>query len=415
MAAYSVINSSGNSSTLTNLTEIRKCKYAEGEQCYYSDEHLMWSINKHLEPEPHEWIFCVLFIIVFIFGVTGNSLVCFAVWRNVQLRTITNFFLVNLAVADLLVIVICLPPTFAQTFWETWFLGDAMCKIVEFLQNISVIVSVLTLTAISIERWFAICHPLSFKETRRHVIITLIVIWVAANVFSVPSLIIFSTVPDAMVPDNLTVLLTTCRPSGYEQTTLYKEIIHLVVFYVIPVIVMTFAYFSIASCLWSSIKKGKALTEGMQGMQDKVSHQLRSRRRAAKMLIVVVIVFILCYLPVYIWNILRMTNLDLINRIPDKKVSGIGYTAHLLIYLNSSINPVIYNFMSGKFRKEFQTAFFCCFRRRRTERGHYGSHELEPFPNKSGASHADGNNSRITAAKCVLTDGTEMTYCTSDV
>lgn len=81
-----------------------------------------------------EWIISAIYLLVFITGVGGNFLVGYAVWRNKYLRTITNFFLTNLAVADFLTILICLPPSFAQTIFETWFLGDVMCKIVIYLQ-----------------------------------------------------------------------------------------------------------------------------------------------------------------------------------------------------------------------------------------------------------------------------------------
>ncbi|ESO87583.1 hypothetical protein LOTGIDRAFT_127723 [Lottia gigantea] len=336
------------------------CKYKEGDQCYYSDEHLLEQIYAFLKPHTHEWIYCVIFILVFIFGVTGNSLVCFAVWRNVHLRTTTNLFLVNLAVADLLVLILCLPPTFAQTFWETWFLGDVMCKIVEFYQSVSVIVSVFTLTAISVERWFAICRPMSFKEKRKHVIITIGVIWLVGHLASLPRLIIFTATPDQMIPVNLTVLLTSCTPEGYPRVAYINELVCLVLFYLLPIIVMGYTYLSIAICLWSSnicsslkphrqnkisMDNLKLINSSIMSLHDKVTSQLKARRRVAKMLIVVVIVFILCFLPVYIWNILRHP----IVHQTSKTSSAIGYTVHLLIYINSSINPVIYNFMSGKF------------------------------------------------------------------
>ena len=113
------------------------CKYYQAppiEECYVSDDHLLTCIHELIEPKPLDWVFTVLYALVFVIGVTGNLLVCVAVWRNRHLRTTTNIFLVNLAVADFLVIILCLPPSYLQTMMETWFLGDAMCKIVEYYQ-----------------------------------------------------------------------------------------------------------------------------------------------------------------------------------------------------------------------------------------------------------------------------------------
>ncbi len=115
------------------------CKYLQVKngtitQCYFSDDHLMHNIYMYLRPNASEWVFTALYILVFMFGLTGNFLVGYAVWRNRQLRTSTNLFLVNLALADFLVITLCLPPSYIQAIWETWFMGDTMCRVVEFYQ-----------------------------------------------------------------------------------------------------------------------------------------------------------------------------------------------------------------------------------------------------------------------------------------
>ncbi|KAK3794594.1 hypothetical protein RRG08_003742 [Elysia crispata] len=114
------------------------CKYylesPDGIQCYLSDQHMMDEIYAFLALTPLEWVISCLYVLVFVTGVSGNFLVCYAVWRNKYLRTITNCFLTNLALADFLTIVFCLPPSFAQTIFETWFLGRALCKTIIYLQ-----------------------------------------------------------------------------------------------------------------------------------------------------------------------------------------------------------------------------------------------------------------------------------------
>ncbi|EJY57935.1 AAEL005310-PA, partial [Aedes aegypti] len=64
----------------------------------------------------------------------GNALVCIAVYTNHSMRTVTNIFIVNLAVADFFVILFCLPPTVVWDVTETWFMGKAMCKVVIYFQ-----------------------------------------------------------------------------------------------------------------------------------------------------------------------------------------------------------------------------------------------------------------------------------------
>ncbi|XP_035827000.1 orexin receptor type 2 [Aplysia californica] len=294
-----------NSNNMSHSFNYSHCKYylEQGStvQCYVSDQHILDEIYAYLVLSPLEWVISVIYVIVFITGLGGNFLVGYAVWRNKYLRTITNFFLTNLAVADFLTILFCLPPSFAQTIWETWFLGNVLCKIVSYLQNVSVIVSVLTLTCMSVERWFAICQPLTFKQTKSRVIMCVLGIWLIALVASIPSLIIMEEMHDPMIPPNLTILLTTCAPRD-PLTALNYEIFQVVTFFGLPCAVMGYNYTAIAITLWASSTSSRCLTEGDQRA---VTSQLMARRRTAKMLVVVVIVFFMCYMPNHVWNILR--------------------------------------------------------------------------------------------------------------
>ena len=99
-----------------------------------SEEEYMDMIASYIWPNPFEWGLISMYMIVFIVGLVGNFLVCLAVWRNHHMRTVTNYFIVNLAIADFLVILICLPPTVLGDVTETWFMGKVMCKIVKYLQ-----------------------------------------------------------------------------------------------------------------------------------------------------------------------------------------------------------------------------------------------------------------------------------------
>ncbi|KAL5022392.1 hypothetical protein ScPMuIL_001547, partial [Solemya velum] len=303
------------------------------------------------------WIFIVLFLNAFVFGLIGNFLVCYVIWKNNHLRTVTNSFLMNLAVADFMVILICLPPTLTHHITESWFLGGAMCKIVGYIQDVSVLVSVLTLTAISVERYLAICNPLSFREIQFKTNFAIIVIWAISMIVSLPNLVFLTLVPDEIIPSSLSPLLTSCKPSNSERELQY-QIFLVAVFYILPIYVMAFNYVKIGRCLWISTTTG---TVAYAIGTDLQPGHLLSRRRTARMLIVVVVVFILSYLPVYLLNILRYVGvLGAIKN--DDATVAIALTSHFLCYFNSAMNPVIYNFMSGKFRKEFRTACVWCTR-----------------------------------------------------
>ncbi|XP_008217710.1 orexin receptor type 2 isoform X2 [Nasonia vitripennis] len=329
--------------------------------CISEDEYLD-EMHAYIYPKSYEWVLIVLHCIVFIVGLVGNALVCLAVYRNHTMRTVTNYFIVNLAVADLLVIIICLPPTILWDITETWFLGLMPCKIVLYLQTVSVSVSVLTLTFISIDRWYAICFPLRFKSTTSRAKTAIIIIWVMALLFDIPDLLVFYTHQDRKLHGK-TILFTQCLPSWSRENQIAFNIIKLILLYTGPLMFMSFAYCQIVRVLWRNDIPGHNLSTRIINANDLSSQsnvgnpegQLKSRRKAAKMLVAVVLMFAVCCFPVHLLNILRSS---IVIRSSDL-VNITSCLVHWLYYANSAINPLIYNFMSGKFRREFKRTFCC--------------------------------------------------------
>ncbi|XP_076440841.1 orexin receptor type 2-like [Babylonia areolata] len=395
-----------NASSSSNQTQLRLnlsvCKYhhAASGQCYVSDEHLREEIWAYLQPTVTEWTFLVLYLFCFLLGLGGNGLVVWAVVRNPHLRSTTNVLLTNLALADFLAVLFCMPPNFVQTIWETWFLGRGLCKVVEYYQVIVVLVSILTLTAISVERYCAICRPLTFKETRRRVVVCLVLIWVLAHLAALPRLFIMDLRHDSLVPPDVTVLLTSCVPSDLTRTmALRYEIFLCVAFYGVPILVMGFAYSAVALCLWASANTS-FLTETDSSA---IMSQLKARRRTAMMLIMVVVAFIVCSLPVYIWNMIRLVSPGSLWYLDTELVSGITLGAQLLLLINSCINPIIYNFMSAKFRKEFQAACRCvpCFLKSAGGVNSSSGHEMSRLKSKTKSRLYDNDS---TAPKTTVTE-----------
>ncbi len=107
------------------------CEY---RYCLSQNDYELEQIMDHIFPTPFEWLLIIMHAVTFVVGLVGNALVCIAVYKNRAMRNVTNYFIVNLAVADFMVILFCLPPTVVWDITETWFLGTALCKIVLYFQ-----------------------------------------------------------------------------------------------------------------------------------------------------------------------------------------------------------------------------------------------------------------------------------------
>ncbi|KYQ55426.1 Orexin receptor type 2 [Trachymyrmex zeteki] len=349
---YSFADNGGN----FEYTNVTNCT---NDYCIPDEDYIELMVQ-HIFPKFTDWVLIAMHSVVFIIGLIGNALVCMAVYRNHSMRTVTNYFIVNLAVADLLVLLICLPPSVLWDVTETWFLGLKLCKAVPYLQTVSVSISVLTLTFISIDRWYAICFPLRFKSTTARAKTAIIVIWLISLLFDIPELLVLHTVPSNSRVQ--TILFTQCVCSWSQESQTTFTIVKLIFLYTMPLLFMSVTYWQIVRVLWKSDIPGHNLstricrsTEIPLSGGGNPEGQLRSRRKAAKMLVAVVITFAICFFPVHLLSILRCTM-----ALPSNQWTiAISLIAHWLCYFNSAVNPVIYNFMSGKFRKEFMRTFQC--------------------------------------------------------
>ncbi|XP_021705705.1 orexin receptor type 2 isoform X2 [Aedes aegypti] len=321
----------------------------------------------YIYPSTAEWILIASHSVVFIMGLVGNALVCIAVYTNHSMRTVTNIFIVNLAVADFFVILFCLPPTVVWDVTETWFMGKAMCKVVIYFQTVSVTVSVLTLTYISIDRWYAICFPLRYKPRPERAWRFIAVIWLIGFLSDLPEFLVLTTRRKKLRFD--IKLFTQCVSTWDNEKEKTFYIVKFVFLYSLPLLFMTIAYFQIVRVLWRSDtipghRESRTQPYGIHSTRTTLNcvgntstmGQLRARRKAAKMLVAVVVMFASCYFPVHMLNVARYT-FDIGQ---SDVVAVLSLFSHWLCYANSAVNPVIYNFMSGKFRREFKNALEKC-------------------------------------------------------
>ncbi|XP_016132581.1 cholecystokinin receptor-like [Sinocyclocheilus grahami] len=125
---------------------------------------------KPTRPKEMDSVRIILYSLVFLLSVFGNLLIIVVLIANKRMRTVTNSFLLSLAVSDLMMAIFCMPFNLIPSLLEDFIFGAAMCKTVAYFMGISVSISTFSLVAIAIERYSAICNPLKSRawQTRSH-------------------------------------------------------------------------------------------------------------------------------------------------------------------------------------------------------------------------------------------------------
>ncbi|XP_071491058.1 RYamide receptor-like [Diadema antillarum] len=292
------------------------------------------------EPPWLQVFIIIIYAAVSILGVGGNVVVCYIVLGHARMRTVTNYFIVNLAVGDILMAVVCVNLTLYSTLYITWPFGSAMCKITSFIQSLSVSVSIFTLIAISLDRFVAIMYPLRPRMTAGQTIIIALSIWIFAGAFAMPMLIYASVAFDASA--------SYCTDSSWSFTRHYSWM-GLVIQYLLPLGILAVVYICLGLKIWGRRTPGE-----VQATRDKKLSE--SKTKLVKMFATVVLIFALCYLPLHTFNLIQDMHSSILY---FRYIKLIFLSCHLLSMSNCFVNPFIYCWMNTKFRNGFKAVFRC--------------------------------------------------------
>ncbi|EPB72771.1 7 transmembrane receptor [Ancylostoma ceylanicum] len=130
--------------------------------------------------------FSVLYSVEFLFGLTGNIGVILFTSRNKKLQTVQNMFILNLALADLIVCIFSLPITPITSIYKNWYFGEQMCHSLPWIQGASVFVATFSLTLIAIDRYFMVVTPHKRRMTRVQARFVMVCLWLVAILITFP-------------------------------------------------------------------------------------------------------------------------------------------------------------------------------------------------------------------------------------
>ncbi|KAH9363766.1 hypothetical protein HPB48_020102 [Haemaphysalis longicornis] len=354
--------------------------------------------------------------IVFCCCFFGNLLVVIVVVVHRRMRTITNFFLTNLAVADLCVGLFCVYQNMSVYLMDEWPFGDFLCRMYFFIQALSYTASVGILTVICVERYIAIVHQCGANTSSPFAACE-------SAGFCCPRLIMCGT---AEVPAHddprRTVHICIMRRFLYDSRT--YDVLNFVVCFFVPIAIMTVMYSIIGLQLWRSsvpttystggprratleliplargnsaaaaqsresllqhsvvytttrsvAKKPKHSMGRKHGFpvctSNHVHHQyqqqaaatvLRARRKVIRLLVAVVLGFAVCNLPFHARKFYQYWSSGYEGA--SKSAVSLTIFTTLVLYMNSFINPILYAFLSDNFRRSMKDVLVCRSRRK---------------------------------------------------
>lgn len=304
---------------------------------------------------PETYIVPLVFIVVFFVGLLGNGTLVFIFIRNRFMRSIPNTYIMSLAIGDFLVIVGTVPFISTIYTFDSWPYGSFICKLSEFLKDVSSGVTVLTLTLLSIDRYIAIVKPLHKLTGHNGKTLTLMLalcVWVIAIAIAIPGAH-FSFLWEVSVYGGHVIYV--CYPFPEDMTPWYPRTMVLVKFlllYAIPLSLIGVFYALMARYLLSASKN-------CIGANDSHIQKRRGRTKVAKIVLVFVILFAVCFFPSHVFLLWFYFHPNAIENYSNFwhawKILG-----YILTFFNSCLNPIALYFISGVFRLQYQKYLFCC-------------------------------------------------------
>ncbi|XP_070544008.1 prolactin-releasing peptide receptor-like [Ptychodera flava] len=299
-----------------------------------------------------EWrtTFICAFSVNIALSVVGNIGVIMVLLLG-RSKTVLNRFLINLALADLTMAIFSMPFTFPTIMYGHWIFSAGMCPTVIFLQHVSVFVSVYTLAVIGIDRYIAIIWPMKARVTKNRVKLLIASVWLASvPLASVPTA--FAEAKPFRCTDDVVYICAEWWPSTAAKTAI--EICMFLIMYCLPLSALLFAYFRIGRKLW-----GRKLHSNQDRQMDKMYSN--DQKKVIKMLIVVVLMFAVCWLPLHVFNVIvafsPKTFGDQIEQYTLRKVNACFLW---LAMSNSFMNPIIYTLFNDRFRVDIKDTFMRC-------------------------------------------------------
>ena len=296
-----------------------------------------------------------IFSFVWVLGIWGNVMVITTICSTKRLRSSSNYFIANLAVADLGALCISMPMAVIGQVTD-WPFGEIVCRFLNPLKDLFLHVSFITLTAIAIDRYIHTAYPFKPRISIYKVKLIIALIWLI-DYLLVPLPMGFVMKVDTHL-NGLKVCMTKWSPKGQKISILVVA-----AFVFLSIFLTALAYLGVAVAMFRQRGRIKKRAQEMVTQEKAMRRQLEKNAKTVKLMVVIVLAFWLTVLPLTMFGLLL--ELKVLVLTATEYVISLFVVLHLL-FLQHCINPIILYVLCKEMRAGFGACMqsCCCVRKK---------------------------------------------------
>ena len=321
-------------------------------------------VSEYLYTSSEQVMVTIVMPLIWLIGVAANLAFIFVVFRVRRMRTVTNYYLCNLAVADIMFLCFGVGDKLGRllaspVYNDQYGLQAGGCILLNFFIQLSFYASLFLVTLVTMEKYYAVCHPVVHRliTGRVRTVKTVTVAWILAVIFAVcliPAYIVY--VPKCMLwPDSFKYLpkfIATCTPISSEMGNAKNGL------QTIPFFSVMIANLIMYVLIIRSINTRVGVRERQQSM--KTSRNIQIRNQVVRMLVINGVIFFACLAPMQSLSLFVMISRASHSMFDYQTVLQASWAGRILSYLNSACNPFVYAFVNPRYRQAFVDVFACC-------------------------------------------------------